>query len=120
MSVPAHDERDFEFATKYKLPIKQVVQVGEHAYSTSTWQDWYGDKVNGTLVHSGPYDGMNYHQALDAIASKLEEMGLGQRQTTWRLRDWGISRQPHKTPHTAAPRSSSGPRWRSSAPGTSW
>ncbi len=93
MGVPAHDERDFEFATKYKLPIKQVVQVGEHAYSTTTWQDWYGDKVNGNLVQSGPFDGMNYNQALDAIASKLEEMGLGQRQTTWRLRDWGISRQ---------------------------
>ena len=93
MGVPAHDERDFEFATKYKLPIKQVVQVGDHPYSTSAWQEWYGDKVNGTLVHSGPFDGMNYSQALDAIASRLEALGLGQRQTTWRLRDWGISRQ---------------------------
>ena len=93
MGVPAHDERDFEFATKYNLPIRQVVQVGDQTYSTSAWQEWYGDKVNGTLVHSGPYDGMNYAQALDAIASRLEELGLGQRQTTWRLRDWGISRQ---------------------------
>lgn len=93
MGVPAHDERDFEFATKYGLPIKQVVQVGDQPFSTSGWQEWYGDKVNGTLVHSGPYDGMNYAQALDAIAARLEEKGLGQRQTTWRLRDWGISRQ---------------------------
>ena len=93
MGVPAHDERDFEFANKYKLPIKQVVQVDDRPYSTSTWQEWYGDKLNGTLVHSGPYNGLNYAQALGAIASHLEEKGLGKRQTTWRLRDWGISRQ---------------------------
>ncbi len=93
MGVPAHDERDFEFATKYQLPIRQVVQVGEQAFHTSAWQEWYGDKINGTLVNSGQFDGLNYAQALDAIASRLEEKGLGQRQTTWRLRDWGISRQ---------------------------
>ena len=93
MGVPAHDERDFAFANKYNLPIKQVVQVGDHAFNAKIWSDWYADKQTGRLVNSAPYDGLSSAQAFDAIAQKLAELGVGTRQTTWRLRDWGISRQ---------------------------
>ena len=93
MGVPAHDERDFAFANKYGLDIKQVVQVGDKPFSASVWHESYADKQSGHLIHSGPYDGLNFVQAIDAISSKLEALGLGKRQTTWRLRDWGISRQ---------------------------
>ncbi len=92
MGVPSHDERDFAFAKKYGLPIKQVVALEGKEYSTDAWQEWYGDK-NGTLVNSGKYDGMTYTQAVDAIASDLKELGLGDKQVTYRLRDWGVSRQ---------------------------
>ncbi|MBB5542542.1 leucine--tRNA ligase [Paraburkholderia fungorum] len=92
MGVPAHDERDFAFAKKYSLPIRQVVAVEGKDYSTDAWQEWYGDK-DGTLVNSGKYDGLNYTQAVDAIAADLKELGLGDKQITWRLRDWGVSRQ---------------------------
>jgi leucyl-tRNA synthetase len=93
MGVPAHDARDFEFAKKYGLPIKQVVGIpGEH-FSTDAWQTWYEDRTRGRLVHSGRYDGMNYGEAVDAIAEDLGHRGLGEKQTTFRLRDWGISRQ---------------------------
>ncbi len=93
MGVPAHDERDFAFANKYKLTIKQVVQVGDHAFDDKVWHESYADKQSGRLVNSGEYDGLNFAQAIEAIAAKLESVGLGARQTTWRLRDWGISRQ---------------------------
>ncbi|ANN78738.1 leucine--tRNA ligase [Bordetella flabilis] len=93
MGVPAHDERDFAFARKYGLEIRQVVDVAGKDYSTDAWQEWYADKQSGRLVHSGKYDGLSSKQAIDAIAADLSGQGLGEKQTTWRLRDWGISRQ---------------------------
>ena len=93
MAVPAHDERDFHFAGKYGLPIRQSIQVGEEAFSTDAWQEWYGDKEHGVCVQSGKYDGLNYGEAVDAIAADLKAKGLGDKQVQFRLRDWGISRQ---------------------------
>lgn len=93
MGVPAHDERDFEFAKKYKLPIKQVVDVKGQAYSLDAWADWYGDKQQGVTIHSGKYDGLGCKAAVDAVAADLVAKGLGEKKTTWRLRDWGVSRQ---------------------------
>ncbi|KVE27963.1 leucine--tRNA ligase [Burkholderia singularis] len=93
MGVPAHDERDFAFAKKYGLPLKQVIAVEGETYSTDAWQEWYGDKTRGTCVNSGKYDGLAYEAALDAIAADLRAGGFGDKQVTWRLRDWGISRQ---------------------------
>ncbi len=93
MGVPAHDERDFEFARKYGLPIKQVVHVdGEH-YDYEHWQDWYADKQRGVVINSGSFSGMSFTQAVDAVAHKLAGKGLGEKKITWRLRDWGVSRQ---------------------------
>ncbi|MGA1497504.1 MAG: leucine--tRNA ligase [Steroidobacteraceae bacterium] len=91
MGVPAHDERDFAFALKYGLPIRQVIDVEGRAYSTTAWDDWYQE--HGRCIHSGRYDGMGYREAVDAIAADLEAQGLGRKQVNWRLRDWGISRQ---------------------------
>ena len=93
MGVPAHDERDFAFAKKYHLPIKQVVAVEGKTYSTDAWQEWYADKENGRCIASGKYDGLNYEQAVDAIAADLAAQGIGEKKITYRLRDWGISRQ---------------------------
>ncbi len=93
MGVPAHDERDFAFARKYGLPIKQVVAVEGETYSTDAWQAWYGDKENGKLINSGKYDGLGFAAAIDAIAADLKAKGAGDKQVTFRLRDWGISRQ---------------------------
>ena len=93
MGVPAHDERDFLFATKYQLPIKQVVAVDGETFSLDGWQEWYGDKERGVLVNSGKYDGLDYTSAINAIAGDLAMSGLGEKKVTFRLRDWGISRQ---------------------------
>jgi leucyl-tRNA synthetase len=93
MGVPGHDERDFAFAKKYNLPIKQVVAVDDKPYSTEAWQDWYADKEHGRTVNSGKYDGLNYQAAVDAVAADLAALGLGEKKITYRLRDWGISRQ---------------------------
>ncbi len=113
MAVPAHDERDFEFAKKYALPIKQVIsEKGEgrrekgnggaevppfplpsSLFSSEAWQEWYGDKENGVCVNSGKYDGLDFQQAFDAISADLQAKDLGQKRTQFRLRDWGISRQ---------------------------
>jgi len=93
MGVPAHDERDFLFAKKYGLPIRDVIRVPGKTYDATQWQDWYGDKQQGVTTHSGKYDGLNHAQAVAAVATDLVEQGLGQKQVTWRLRDWGISRQ---------------------------
>ena len=93
MGVPAHDERDFEFAKKYGLPIKQVTNVNGQAFSTDAWADWYGDKQHGVAIHSGTYDGLNFKACVDAVAADLAARGLGEKKTTWRLRDWGVSRQ---------------------------
>jgi leucyl-tRNA synthetase len=93
MGVPAHDERDFAFALKYGLAIKDVVGIDGETFSTTAWQPWYEDKARGHCVHSGRYDGLGYVAAVDAIAADLAAKGLGEKQTTFRLRDWGISRQ---------------------------
>ncbi|MEY3517609.1 MAG: Leucine-tRNA ligase [Pseudomonadota bacterium] len=93
MGVPAHDERDFEFALKYQLPIQQVVASKGVAFSHTEWHDGFGDKANGVLVNSGKYDGLSFKDALEAVAADLTAKGLGEKKTTWRLRDWGVSRQ---------------------------
>lgn len=98
MAVPAHDERDFEFANKYQLPIKQVIDLKEELkqgqqFDATTWQDWYGDKQNGVAINSGELDGLNFQQAFDKILSQLEPQGLGKKTINYRLRDWGVSRQ---------------------------
>ncbi|MCX7194135.1 MAG: leucine--tRNA ligase [Proteobacteria bacterium] len=131
MAVPAHDERDFGFAMKYNLPIRQVVtEKGEgihpqgvgravpvaeattatlrekgnpgaevapfplpsSLFSTDSWQEWYATK-EGVCTNSGKYDGLDYDQAVDAIAADLAAKGLGEKKVQFRLRDWGISRQ---------------------------
>ncbi len=93
MGVPGHDERDFAFAKKYNLPIKQVVAVEGQEFSLDGWQEWYGDKEHGRTVNSGKYDGLDYTSAVNAVAGELAEQNLGEKKTTFRLRDWGISRQ---------------------------
>ena len=93
MGVPAHDERDFAFALKYQLPIKQVVAVSDKSFDPTAWQDWYGDKENGIAVNSEAYNGLNFKTAVQAIAADLAAKNLGELKTTYRLRDWGISRQ---------------------------
>ena len=94
MAVPGHDERDFEFANKYGLPIVQVVAHADHAgYDGRRWQDWYAARENIRLVNSGPYDGLDHQAGVDAIAADLAARGLGEKRTRYRLRDWGISRQ---------------------------
>jgi leucyl-tRNA synthetase len=97
MAVPGHDERDFEFAHKYHLPIKQVIAVsGDDAdYDPQHWKEWYSDKTRADMrvVNSGDLDGKNYREAFDFIAGKLEAAGKGLRRINWRLRDWGVSRQ---------------------------
>jgi leucyl-tRNA synthetase len=91
MGVPAHDERDFEFAKKYHLPIKPVIDVASRKYSLESWAPWYAE--HGRCINSGAYDGLEFQAAVEAIAADLCRLGLGEKQTTWRLRDWGISRQ---------------------------
>jgi leucyl-tRNA synthetase len=148
MGVPAHDERDFAFALKYDLPIKQVVAHKDAAtpsagvrtssvpaggvaasdateegaartpdmaagssggtgkspatasdvqaawvFDATRWQDWYGDKQNCVCINSGELDGLNQKAAVNKVAELLAAKGLGEKKTTWRLRDWGVSRQ---------------------------
>jgi len=117
MAVPAHDERDFGFAKKYKLPIKQVIAISHKAhegrgdgfgygdgkgggtgsgtfpFTVEQWHEWYGNKGIGVCVNSSKYDGLAYEAAVDAIAADLAAKGLGEKKTQWRLRDWGVSRQ---------------------------
>jgi leucyl-tRNA synthetase len=93
MGVPAHDERDFAFALKYGLPIRQVVAVEGETFSDQAWAEWYGDKQRGMNVNSGVLDGLPYKAAVNKVAELLAAQGLGEKKTTWRLRDWGISRQ---------------------------
>jgi leucyl-tRNA synthetase len=78
---------------KYKLPIQQVVASKTVAFSQTEWHDGFGDKAHGVLVNSGKYDGLNFKDALEAVAADLAAKGLGEKKTTWRLRDWGVSRQ---------------------------
>lgn len=97
MSVPGHDERDHAFASKYKLPIVQVIAKADHGsdynYDTSTWQDWYADKEDVVTINSGEFDGLDFQGAFDAIADRLTSEGKGERTVNFRLRDWGVSRQ---------------------------
>ena len=95
MSVPAHDERDHAFASKYGLPIVQVIakNADGYDYDASTWQDWYADKQDIITVNSGEFDGLDFQGAFDAVADRLEEAGQGRRTVNFRLRDWGVSRQ---------------------------
>ncbi len=93
MGVPAHDERDFIFAKKYGIAIVEVVLIDGYTYDYDQWQDWYGDKQRGVTINSDSFSGLSYQQAVDAIAHALHVRGLGDKMTTWRLRDWGVSRQ---------------------------
>ncbi|MBU9267916.1 leucine--tRNA ligase [Burkholderia gladioli] len=93
MGVPAHDERDFAFANKYGLPMRQVIAVEGETWSREAWQEWYGDKSKGVNVNSGKYDGLGHEAAVDAVSADLNAGGFGDKQVTWRLRDWGVSRQ---------------------------
>ena len=91
MSVPAHDQRDWEFAHKYDLPVKPVISVPEndtqHDFSSCAYTD------KGALENSGEWDGLSSQQAFVAISEYIEKQGSGRRRTNYRLRDWGISRQ---------------------------
>jgi leucyl-tRNA synthetase len=93
MGVPAHDERDFAFALKYALPIQQVVSVKDQAFDDKTWQEWYGDKQSCICINSGELNGLSQKAAVSKVAELLAAKGLGEKKTTWRLRDWGVSRQ---------------------------
>ena len=90
MAVPAHDQRDFEFAHKYGLPINQVI---EPANGETLDLDNEAFTAKGKLVNSGEFDGLTSEQAFDAIAAWLSERGLGEKKVNYRLRDWGVSRQ---------------------------
>ena len=88
MSVPAHDQRDFEFAQRYKLLIKPVITSAEMwDYTKAAMTE------RGTLINSAPFDGLNYTQAFDVICKALEKKHAGERKVNYRLRDWGVSRQ---------------------------
>ncbi len=93
MGVPGHDERDFAFAKRYGIDLLQVIHVDGEEFSYDHWQDWYADTRCSVTINSDVYSGLAYHAAIDAVVAALEHRGLGGRQTTWRLRDWGISRQ---------------------------
>nr|MBP8839465.1 leucine--tRNA ligase [Giesbergeria sp.] len=93
MGVPAHDERDFAFALKYGLEIKPVVLVDGETFDFTQWQDWYADKQRGVSVNSDNFSGLSHQEAVNAVAHALAQQGLGEKKTTWRLRDWGVSRQ---------------------------
>ena len=98
MAVPAHDERDYEFATKYNLPIKQVINIPE-GYFDAQDADESADNSNrayterNTLVNSGEFDGMDFDQAFEAMLAKLAPSELANKKIQYRLRDWGVSRQ---------------------------
>ena len=111
MAVPTHDERDFEFARSYSLPIKQVItnniETGRkrdnkyqdkkydyYEFTLDEWREWYAEKdgeIKTFCVNSGKYDGLGYHDAVDSIATDLASQNLGQKKVQYRLRDWGIS-----------------------------
>jgi leucyl-tRNA synthetase len=106
MGVPGHDERDYAFAQKYSLPIKQVIaprripkdngsaeEAASDAFDAALpWKEWYATK-DGVCVNSGPLDGMDYTEATNYVAEQMRAKGLGDKQITYRLRDWGVSRQ---------------------------
>ncbi|MDN3517320.1 leucine--tRNA ligase [Aquisalimonas lutea] len=90
MAVPGHDQRDWEFASKYGLPIVPVIAPADGGEADVS-REAFTDK--GVLVNSGAYTGMTSEQAFEAIADWLQQQGIGERQTNYRLRDWGVSRQ---------------------------
>ena len=90
MAVPGHDERDYEFASKYNLPIKPVILTQDDQAPDLSQQAY---TEHGKLFNSGEFDGLNFEQAFNAIADKLIALGIGNRKVNYRLRDWGVSRQ---------------------------
>lgn len=90
MAVPAHDQRDYEFATKYGLAIKQVIKPADNAEIDLNKAAY---TEHGICINSGEFDNLAFTQAFNAIADKLESLGVGKRQVNYRLRDWGVSRQ---------------------------
>jgi leucyl-tRNA synthetase len=93
MGVPAHDERDFAFAQKYTLPIQPVITWENQIFDAQQWHERYADKQQGVCIHSGILDGLHHEEAVSKVAELLAATGRGEKKTTWRLRDWGISRQ---------------------------
>ncbi len=112
MGVPAHDERDFEFACKFGIPIKQVFEntlvysadgkakyprasYEAYYFDDTQWKAWYASKSADDVlsINSGKYDRLSHKEAVSAVAADLADKGLGEKKTTWRLRDWGVSRQ---------------------------
>ncbi|HWS40118.1 MAG TPA: leucine--tRNA ligase, partial [Arenimonas sp.] len=95
MAVPGHDERDFEFAHKYRLPIKQVISVPNENFDVQQWQDWYADKTLAGLqvINSGALDGKDFKQAFAFLKHELVSKEQGAHRVNFRLRDWGVSRQ---------------------------
>ncbi len=91
MAVPAHDQRDWEFAQQYGLPVKQVIFPADDSVQADVSQAAFTEK--GVLQHSGEFDGLTSEQAFDAIAAWLEKYGKGRKTVNFRLRDWGVSRQ---------------------------
>jgi leucyl-tRNA synthetase len=91
MAVPAHDQRDWEFAHQYGLPIEQVIAPASDEQSCNLEESAFTDK--GVLIHSGEFDGMTSERAFDAIAEKLQGLNKGRKTVNYRLRDWGVSRQ---------------------------
>lgn len=91
MAVPAHDERDFEFAHQYGLPIKPVVRTSAGDDTPAPWQAAYAE--HGTLINSGEFDGLGFEAAFERLEAALKAKQLGQSRIQFRLRDWGISRQ---------------------------
>ena len=95
MGVPAHDERDFEFANKYNLPITQVIDFKDKQgqYDSREWQEWYGDKDTGYCINSGVLDGLSSADATAKVEEIVSAKNLGKATIQYRLRDWGVSRQ---------------------------
>ena len=91
MAVPGHDQRDWEFAKKYKLPIKQVIEPTSGDSVCNLDERAYVDK--GRVINSDQFDGMKFKEAFDAIAEFLNKQGKGEKTINYRLRDWGVSRQ---------------------------
>jgi leucyl-tRNA synthetase len=91
MSVPAHDQRDWEFATKYKLPIVQVVDIAQEHGDADISKGAYVEK--NTIINSAEFSNLSFEDAFNGIAERLEAMNKGKKTTNYRLRDWGVSRQ---------------------------
>ena len=91
MAVPTHDQRDFDFAKKYGLNLRTVISPDGRPVDEKTMTEAYVE--DGILVNSGPFDGIRNREAMDSIAEYLNERGFGSKTVTYRLRDWGISRQ---------------------------